>query len=284
MQFGAAMFFTDYSMGAGALSQALEARGFESVWAPEHSHIPTSRRSPYQAGGELPKQYYDVMDPFVSLSAAAAVTKTIKLGTGVCLVIQRYTIQTAKLVASLDQVSNGRFLFGIGGGWNAEEMADHGTEFKTRFKKMREQIEAMKAIWTEAKPEYHGDIVNFPPMMTWPKPVQKPHPPVIVGGAFPHAARRAIRYGNGWIPNASRQQYTDVTDFLPQFRQMAAEAGRDLATLPITVWGAGEDYDRLRRYEDQGVSRLVVSLPPDNAEKTLPVLDRWAELIRRIGG
>jgi probable F420-dependent oxidoreductase len=283
MDFGAAMFFTDYSMGAGALAQALEARGFESVWAPEHSHIPTSRRSPYGGGGELPKQYYDVMDPFVSLSAAAAVTKTIKLGTGVCLLIQRDTIQTAKLVASLDQVSGGRFLFGIGGGWNAEEMEDHGTEFRTRFKKMREQIEAMKEIWTKPNPEYHGDIVNFPPMMTWPKPVQKPHPPVIVGGAFPHAARRALRYGNGWIPNASRQQYADVTDFLPQFRQMAAETDRDLAEVPVTVWGAGEDYDRLRRYQDQGVTRLVVSLPPDNAEKTLPVLDRWAELIRRIG-
>src|ERR1700688_3542876 len=164
MEFGGAMFFTDYSMGAADLAQALEARGFESVWAPEHSHIPTSRRSPYQAGGELPKQYYDVMDPFVSLSAAAAVTKTIKLGTGVCLVVQRDTIQTAKSVASLDQVSGGRFLFGVGGGWNAEEVEDHGTEFKPRFKLMRERIEAMKPIWTETKPEYHGEMVDFPPM------------------------------------------------------------------------------------------------------------------------
>src|SRR5713101_7756339 len=159
MDFGAAMFFTDYSMSAADLAQALEARGFESVWAPEHSHIPTSRRSPYQAGGELPKQYYDVMDPFVTLTAAAAATRTIKLGTGVCLIIQRDPIQTAKSVASLDQVSSGRFLFGVGGGWNAEEMADHGTEFKTRFKLLRERIEAMKAIWTETKPEYHGEMV-----------------------------------------------------------------------------------------------------------------------------
>ncbi len=283
MQFGAAMFFTDYSMSAAELAQALEARGFESVWAPEHSHIPTSRRSPYQAGGELPKQYYDVMDPFVSLSAAASVTKTIKLGTGVCLIIQRDPIQTAKSVASLDQVSGGRFLFGIGGGWNAEEMADHGTEFKTRFKLMRERVEAMKEIWTKDAAEYHGELVEFGPMAAWPKPVQKPHPPVIVGGAFPHAARRALRYGDGWIPNASRAQYADVTDFLPHFRQMAAEMGRDLTQVPVTVWGAGEDYDRLRRYADQGVARLVVSLPPENAEKTLPALDRWAELIRRIG-
>src|SRR5438477_7467026 len=185
MQIGAAMFFTDYSMAPAELGRALEERGFESLWAPEHSHIPLSRKSPFPSGGELPKQYHDVMDPFVTLSAAAAVTKKLKLGTGVCLVIQRDTIQTAKAVASLDQVSGGRFLFGIGGGWNAEEIENHGTEFTSRFKKMREQIEAMKAIWTQSKPEYHGDIVDFPTMMTWPKPVQKPYPPVIVGGAVP---------------------------------------------------------------------------------------------------
>jgi len=283
MQVGAAMFFTDYSMGAADLAQALEARGFESVWAPEHSHIPASRRSPYQAGGELPKQYYDVMDPFVTLSAAAATTKTIKLGTGVCLITQRDPIQTAKLVASLDQVSAGRFLFGIGGGWNAEEMEDHGTEFKTRFKLMRERVEAMKAIWTKDAAEYHGDLVDFGPMAAWPKPVQKPHPPIIVGGAFPHSARRALRYGDGWIPNASRQQYADVTDFLPQFKQMAVEMGRDPAQVPVTIWGATEDYGRLHRYQDQGIVRVIVSLPPENAAKTLPALDRWAELIRRIG-
>ena len=282
MDVGAAMFFTDYSMGAGELAQALEARDFESIWAPEHSHIPTSRRSPFAAGGELPKQYYDVMDPFVTLTAAAAVTNRIKLGTGVCLVTQRDPIQTAKLVASLDQVSNGRFLFGIGGGWNAEEMEDHGTVFKTRFKLMRERVEAMKAIWTEDAAEYHGELVDFGPMAAWPKPVQRPHPPVIVGGAFPHSARRALRYGDGWIPNASRPQYGDVTDFLPHFRQMAAETGRDLAAVPVTVWGAGEDYDRLRRYQDQGIARVVVSLPPEPADQTLPALDRWAELIRRI--
>src|SRR5712664_2685672 len=174
MHFGGAMFFTDYSMSAPELARALEERGFESVWAPEHSHIPLSRKTPFPGGGDLPKQYYDAMDPFVMLSAAAAVTKKLKLGTGVCLVIQRDTIQTAKAVASLDQVSGGRFLFGIGGGWNQDEMEDHGAVYATRFKQMREQIEAMKAIWTEAKPEYHGDIVDFPAMMTWPKPVQKP--------------------------------------------------------------------------------------------------------------
>ena len=282
MQVGAAMFFTDYSMAPAELGLALEERGFESVWAPEHSHIPLSRKSPFPSGGELPKQYYDAMDPFVTLSAAAAVTKKLKLGTGVCLVIQRDTIQTAKAVASLDQVSGGRFLFGIGGGWNQDEMEDHATVYATRFKKMREQIEAMREIWTKSKPEYHGETVDFAPMMTWPKPVQNPLP-VIVGGAFPHAARRAVRYGNGWIPHSRRPHYEDVTDFLPQFREMAAEAGRDPAQVPVTVWGVPEDADRLRRYRDQGVARVVVSLPSEPAAKTLPRLDRWAELIRQIG-
>ena len=184
MDFGAAMFFTDYSMTPAELGRALEQRGFESVWAPEHSHIPSTRKTPPAGGGELGKQYYDVMDPFVTLTAAAMATKTLKVGTGVCLVIQRDTIQTAKLVASIDQVSGGRFLFGIGGGWNQDEIEDHDTVFKTRFKKMREQIEAMTEIWTKSEPEYHGEIVDFPKMRTWPKPVQKPCPPVIVGGAF----------------------------------------------------------------------------------------------------
>ena len=171
MDFGAAMFFTDYSMGPAELGRALEARGFESVWAPEHSHIPSSRATPFPQGGELPKKYYDAMDPFVTLTAAAATTD-LKIGTGVCLVAQRDPIQTAKLVASIDQISNGRFLFGVGGGWNAEEMADHGTVFKTRFKLTRERIAAMKAIWTEAEPEYHGELVDFPKMRAWPKPAQ----------------------------------------------------------------------------------------------------------------
>src|SRR5437764_77791 len=170
------------------------------------------------------------------------------------------------------------------GGGNQDEREDHGTVYATRFKKMREQIEAMKAIWTENKAEYHGDIVNFDTMMTWPKPVQKPHPPVIVGGMFPHAARRALRYGDGWIPHSRRPQYEDVTDFLPEFRQMVAEAGRDLASVPVTVWGIPEDPDRLRRYEDQGVARGVVQLAAANADTIMPILDRWARLIRRMQG
>jgi len=283
MDFGAAMFFTGYSMSSAGLGRALEVRGFESLWAPEHSHIPSSRATPFPQGGELPQRYYEAMDPFVTLTAAAMATSALRVGTGVCLVAQRDPIQTAKLVASIDQVSGGRFLFGIGAGWNAEEMADHGTAFSTRFKLMRERIAAMKAIWTEDEPEFHGELVDFPKMKTWPKPVQNPHPPVIVGGAFPHAARRAVRYGDGWVPHAGRPQYSDVTDFMPQFRQMAAAAGRGPDDLPVTVFGVAEDLDRLRRYRDRGIARVVVSLPSANAEAILPVLDRWADLIRHLG-
>jgi probable F420-dependent oxidoreductase len=282
MEFGASIFFTDYSISPPELAVALEERGFDALWAAEHSHIPTSRRTPAPGGGELAKRYFDVMDPFVTLTAAAAATKRLKVGTGVCLVIQRDTIQTAKLVASIDQVSNGRFLFGIGGGWNAEEMEDHGTVFATRFKRMREQIEAMTEIWTKDAAEYHGEIIDFPPMMTWPKPVQKPRPPVIVGGAFPWAARRAIRYGDGWFLLAGGARYGDPLDFLPRFRQMAQEAGRDLATLPVTLGGAPEDPDMLKRYRDLGVVRVNFPVPPAKADEVLLILDRVARLKRQL--
>src|SRR6478735_3873014 len=283
LNFGASMFFTDYSMAPGELGKALEERGFESVWAPEHSHIPVSRKTPFPAGGDLPKKYYDAMDPFVSLTAAAAATKKLKVGTGVCLVNQRDPIQTAKLVASIDQVSGGRFLFGVGNGWNQDEMENHGTDFESRHKLVRERIEAMKAIWTQSKAEYHGEFVNFDPMMTWPKPVQKPHPPVIVGGAFPYSGRRAIRYGDGWMPHRTRKEYADVQALLPKFREMAAEAGRDPASVPITIWGAKkENLDQLKRDRDDGVSRVVVSLDSAKADTILPELDRWATLIRQL--
>ena len=284
MEFGASIFFTDYSIAPAELAMSLEERGFDSLWAAEHSHIPTSRRTPVPGGGELARRYYDVMDPFVTLTAAAGATTRLKVGTGVCLVIQRDTIQTAKLVASIDQVSGGRFLFGIGGGWNAEEMEDHGTVYATRFKKMREQVEAMKAIWTQEKPEYHGDIIDFPPMQTWPKPVQQPYPPVIVGGAFPWAARRAIRYGDGWIPLAGGARYGDPLDYLPRFHRMAEEAGRDPQSLAVTVGGAPEDPDVLKRYRDLGVARVNFPVPPARREEILPVLDRLADLKRRLDG
>ena len=284
MKFGASMFFTDYSMAPGELARALEERGFESVWAPEHSHIPLSRKTPFIMGGDLPKKYYDAMDPFVSLTAAAMATTTLNVGTGVCLITQRDPIQTAKLVASIDQVSGGRFLFGIGNGWNQDEMEDHGQVFASRHKLARERVEAMKAIWTQAKAEYHGEFVNFDPMMTWPKPVQKPHPPILVGGAFPYSARRAIRYGDGWMPQVTEYAKTELADLIPRFRQMASEANRDPDSIPISVWGRGPDVEQMKRYRDLGVDRAATSLDSDKADKILPVLDRWAEVIRAVNG
>ena len=281
MHFGGAMFFTDYSMTAVALARALEERGFESVWAPEHSHIPATRKTPYPGGGDLPKEYYDAMDPFVTLAAAGAVTTKIKLGTGVLLVQQRDTIQTAKLVASIDQVSGGRFLFGVGGGWNQDEMENHGTVYASRFKRMRESVEAMKEIWTKTKAEYHGEFVNFDPMMAWPKPVQKPHPPIIVGGAWPHAARRVIRYGDGWIPLVARN---DLPGIIPEFHKMVREAGRDPASIELTAWGAPEDADAIKRFRDLGISRVVTTFRPESADKVMPAMDRWAKLLRAVNG
>ena len=278
MLFGASMFFTDYSMGAGELAQALEERGFESVWAPEHSHIPLSRKTPFPGGGDLPKQYCDAMDPFVVLAAAAQATKTIKLGTGVALIQQRDAIQTAKLVASIDQASQGRFLFGVGGGWNQDEMEDHGTVYATRFKRVRESIEAMKEIWTKERAEYHGEFVTFDPMIARPKPVQKPHPPIHVGGAFPHGARRAIRYGDGWIPGG------DIREVLPKFREMAREAGRDPAGIEITSFALGEDLERVKRLNEMGVARVVPMFPPEKADKVLPIVDRWTKIMKEVNG
>ncbi|MCB1972670.1 MAG: LLM class F420-dependent oxidoreductase, partial [Geminicoccaceae bacterium] len=278
------IFFTDYSIGPVDLGLALEERKFESLWAPEHSHIPVSRQSPFPAGGDLPKKYYDVMDPFVTLPAAAAVTKNLKVGTGICLVIQRDTIQTAKSVASLDQISGGRFLFGIGAGWNAEEMANHGTtDFKGRFKLMEENVHAMREIWTKSKAEYAGDYINFEPIMTWPKPIQEPYPPVIVGGAFPHAAKRAIRYGDGWIPHATRPEYggDDITAKLPEFRQMARDAGRDPAGIPVTAFNVPHDPDTLKRYAAAGVDRVVFSIPSADRDTVMQLLD---EITTAIAG
>ncbi len=277
MKFGISLFFTDYSMSPGALGRELEQRGFESVWSGEHSHIPEVLKTAPPPTG-LKRHYYDVMDPFVTLTAAAVATTTLKIGTGVCLIPQRDPIQTAKLVASIDQISNGRFLFGVGNGWNQSEIENHGADFKTRHKRARESIEAMKAIWTQSKAEYHGDIVNFDPMMTWPKPVQKPNPPVLVGGAFPYSARRAIAYGDGWLPSGN------VTETIPVFRRMVAEAGRDPASMPITVWYPERDVALIRQYADLGVDRVVFTVPSAQADVVFPALDEIGRIMAAVSG
>jgi probable F420-dependent oxidoreductase len=262
------------------LAVAGEERGFDSIWIPEHSHIPVSRMTPFPGGGDLPKQYYDCMDPFVALAAAAAVTKTIMLGFGICLVIQRDPIQMAKEVATLDQISGGRVLFGVGGGWNADEIANHGTEFKTRFKVMRERIEAMKVIWTEEEAEYHGEYVDFNRIIARPKPVQKPYPPIIVGGGFPHSARRVIEYGDGWIPIGGRD--LDIVGLLAEFRKMASDAGRDPEALGVSVFGlntANISEDEIARYRDADVERIVFMLPSQDRNAVMPMLDQAAALM-----
>ncbi len=275
MDYGIAQFLTDYSIAPAALAVAAEDRGFESLWAPEHSHIPWSRKSPWPGGGELPKPYYHAMDPFLALASAATATSRIKLGTGICLVVQRDPIHTAKEVSTLDQLSGGRFLFGVGGGWNAEEMADHGTDFSTRFAVMEERIAAMKTIWTEAKAEFHGKHVEFDSMAQWPKPVQRPHPPVIVGGAFPWGARRAVAYGDGWMPIGGRNQ--DVLELLPRFRQMAAEAERDPDSIAVTLFGAVPDDALLDRAEAAQVARAIFMLPSVDEAESLKQLDALVE-------
>jgi probable F420-dependent oxidoreductase len=281
MHYGVSMAITDYSMAPGPLARAVEERGFESLFVPEHSHIPSSRRSPWGGGDTLPKVYHEMMDPFVVLGAAAAVTTRLELGTGVCLVVQRDPIQLAKEVATLDRISSGRVLLGVGGGWNAEEMADHGTAFQTRFEVLEERIAAMKAIWTRDEPSFEGKHVSFGPMRAWPKPVQTPHPPILVGGAFPHAARRAVAYGNGWIPIAGRGH--DVVEELPAFRAMASEAGRDPDALPVTSFLAPHDPDALARMRDAGIARAVFLLVAKGEAETLPRLDMLAEVAARVG-
>jgi len=280
MSFGITIFPTEYTMPIADFARAVEERGFDSLWVAEHTHIPASRKSPWPGGPNLPAYYHDVMDPFVCLAAAASVTKKIKLATGICLVIERDPITLAKEVTTLDRVSNGRFLFGIGGGWNAEEMENHGTEFKTRFSLMKDRIEAMKAIWTQEMPEYEGRFVKFDKMMPGPQPVQKPHPPIIVGGGWPHAAKRAIEYGDGWMPIPGRDD--DLTTLVQDFRKMAKEAGRDPDKIELTAYGTPPKPDFVKRLADAGINRVVFGVPMDSADKILPVLDLNAKIMADI--
>jgi len=279
VKLGLTMFPTDYSIAPAALAIAAEERGFESLWFPEHSHIPARRESPWPGGPELPKMYYDVMEPFVALAAAAAATTTLRVGTGICLVVQRDPIQTAKNVATLDRVSNGRFLFGIGAGWNREEMRNHGTDPRRRIALLRERVLAMKEIWTQTKAEFHGKLVDFDPILAWPKPVQKPHPPIHVGGGFPAGAKRAIAYGDGWMPIHGRDE---IVARLPEFRRMAQDAGRDPARLEVSVFGARPERELLHQLAGAGVARAILGLPPERADEVLPILDRAAALVHSL--
>lgn len=271
MDIGFFSYNTEYGIRADDLARELEARGFESLWVGEHTHIPASRETPFPGGGDLPKPYYHMSDPFVTLAMAAAVTKKLKLGTGISLVVEHHPISLAKQVATLDHYSDGRFLFGIGGGWNKEEMENHGFPFNRRWKILRERIEAMKAIWTEEKAEYHGEFVDFDPVFAWPKPVQQPGPPVHVGGAFPHGARRAVRYGDGWMPiNPGKALGEEIRGF----HQMCRDGGRE--ELPVSLFAAPGKPESLAVVRDAGVARAIFMLPPAGREEILPLLDRYA--------
>ena len=278
MLIGVSMFATDYAIRIDDLAREAEARGFESLWVPEHTHIPSSRRTPWPGGAELPREYSHTYDPFVALMFAAAVTSTIKIGTGICLVIERDTITMAKEIASLDRLSGGRFLFGIGGGWNAEEMEHHGTVFKTRFKKMVEQVQALKTIWTQEEAEFHGDFVNFDALWSWPKPMQQPHPPIFLGGETSYTLQRVVDHCDGWLPRSRRPEL--VLQGISEIKERAAKAGRDMKTISITASGAPGDPKLVDSYREAGCDRCIFSLPSAERDTVLPLLDKYTSFIQ----
>ncbi|NKQ53085.1 LLM class F420-dependent oxidoreductase [Amycolatopsis sp. K13G38] len=273
MKFGIATFVTDEGIGAAALGKALEERGFDSLFLAEHSHIPVSRESPYPGGGDLPRRYYRTLDPFVALAAAASVTEHLLLATGIALLPQRDVIHTANEVASLDHVSNGRAIFGVGVGWNREEMRNHGTDPRTRGALMDEQLQALKAIWTQEQAEFHGKFVDFAPIFAWPKPV---HPvPVYVGGESPAAIRRLIDHGDGWLPRPGTEPGE-----LRRVRALLAERGR--TDVPFTIFGAGRDRARLEGWAEGGADRVTFLLPTLSEAETLSWLDETAQLVAKL--
>jgi len=272
VKFGIAIFPTEYAISMTELAPAVEQLGFESLWVAEHTHIPTSRQSPWPGGAELPKHYWHTMDPFLALTAAALASKTIRVATGICLLIERDPIHTAKEAASLDVISGGRFIFGIGGGWNREEMADHGTAFTKRWQLLRERTEAIKAIWTSDPAEYHGEMVDFGPMWSYPKPVQKPHPPVILGGSGPRILERVVRYADGWMPNRGA-----VIERIPELQRMADAAGRQ--PIPVTYYPKA-NAEEIERCARAGIERLIWYVPADGRDAALKKLDELGTLIR----
>ena len=277
MDFGVIMFQTDFAIDVVDLGRAAEEHGFESLFLPEHTHIPTSRRTAYPGGGELPREYSHTLDPFVSLAAVAAATNRLRLGTGICLVIERDPIILAKEIASLDHLSGGRFLFGIGAGWNREEMENHGTNPTTRWRLLREQILAMKEIWTKDEAEYHGEFVNFDPIWSWPKPAQKPHPPVLMGGDGPRAEAGLLEYCEEWLPRPGRSD-RPFEERVADVNRRAAEAGR--GPIPMTIFGAPPDPKAIESFEALGAKRCLLRVPSAGPDEVLPRLARLAELVK----
>ena len=277
MQIGVFIFATDYSIRADDLAEALEERGFESMFLPEHTHIPASRRSPYPGGGDLPREYWHTYDPFVALSFAARASAKLKLGTGICLIAQRDPIVTAKAVASLDRLSGGRVVLGIGGGWNVEEMENHGARYESRFKLLRERVLAMKSLWRDENSEFHGEFVDFDPVWSYPKPAQAPNPPVILGGESKYTLQRVVEFCEGWFPRA-RANF-DPAEGMAELRKVADAAGRDMSTLEVSVFRAPADKQQLERYAQAGIARAVLALPSADRDTVLKLLDDYVPLL-----
>lgn len=275
MKFGVAIFPTESLPPPSEIAVMAEERGFECLFFTEHTHIPASRESPYPGGGELPPYYARTFDPFVGLTAAATATERLLVGTGICLVIERDPIITAKEVASIDVLSGGRFLFGVGAGWNVEEMANHGTDASQRFGLMRERIEAMKAIWAEDEASYSGRFVDFERIWCWPKPLQKPHPPVLVGGNGPRVLDRVLAYGDEWMPNRTTDD--ELVARIGELNARAAEVGRE--PIPVTVMGMAPEPGRIERVGDGGVHRVVFWLPQDGPDALEKGFDRYVSVM-----
>jgi probable F420-dependent oxidoreductase len=273
MKFGIATFVNDDTIDTLSLARGIEERGFDSLMIAEHTHIPASRESPYPLGGELPSIYYRTLDPFVTLAAAAAVTSRIELFTGIALLIQRDPIITAKEAASIDLISGGRFVFGVGAGWNIEELRDHGTDPKTRGALLDERIEAVKALWTAEPAEYHGKYVNFDASYSRPKPVQKPHPPIFIGGDSDATVKRVIRHDAGWVSNP-----LPIEALTKRVGQMRDGSGRDV---PLAMFGAPQKPDYWQAAEELGFGQLALMLPTRPLDETLRLLDEYAALVGR---
>jgi probable F420-dependent oxidoreductase len=276
MHLGALIFPTDDTPSPVAIAQMAEARGFESIWYPEHTHIPASRETPYPAGGDLPREYSHLLDPFVALAGAAAATSTIKLGTGISLVTEHDPIVLAKAVASLDQISGGRVLFGIGSGWNHEEMRNHGTDPKTRIRVMTERVEAMKQIWTQEEASYHGEFVNFDRIWSWPKPLQQPHPPIFVGGHGAKVFDRVLTLGDAWLP-----MLVGSDDYIiGEVEKLWEKAGR---RVPVTLYAGSSKPERLARYAEAGLERVVLLVPQGDGPAVQERFDLIAGRAREAG-
>src|SRR3954462_678590 len=277
MRYGAAVFATDYSVSPGRFAEMAEERGYESVFFPEHTHIPASRDTPYPGGADLPEQYWHTHDLFVALPAAAAATKHVKIGSGICLVTERDPIVTAKEVASVDVLSGGRLDFGVGAGWNREEMANHGTDPRTRMRLLRERIEAMQAIWTQDEASYDAEFVHFERIWSWPKPVQRPWPPVLVGGSGPKVLDRVLAFGDGWFA----QHHADPLERVGELCTRADEAGREL---PVDVIGVPPDPVVLERYEAAGVRRVLMWAPSGQRSVIEAALDEFERAVADVHG